>query len=239
MHRPQGSTSQKTGGAGAADDHQTHRNSNNAFASISSIGTTIPEHVEAQTPVVTSRSPSHPASQPYSVPAPIPVGIRSQPYSASGPSRAVVASTSHSVQHGQRHDGTLLDANASKKDYWQLAVQQLQEEGSSIAEQIAGLNQAIVNTEHTDLATLLLHATERSHQALKAKRWKIKIGSKDIELRERFDRLIKTCLLFQEVGNAAASIDPLHARLPLAGFCVLMQVRLPTRRYCYHSGITN
>ena len=231
--------SRKTRGAGAAYEQQNHRNSNDAFASISSIGTALPEHVEAQAPVVTSSSPSHPTSQPNSVPAPIPAGIQSQPYSASGPSRAVVASTSHSVQHGQRHDGALLDAIVSKKDYWQLAIQQLQKEDSSIAEQIAGVHEAIDKTEHTDLATLLLHATERSHQALKAKRWKIKIGSGEIELREQFERLIKMFLLFQDVGNAATSIDPLHARLPLAGFCVLMQVRPPTRRCCYHSGITN
>jgi hypothetical protein len=45
-------------------------------------------------------------------------------------------------------------------------------------------------------------------------------------LHDQFDRLVKAVTLFKDVGNAAAIIDPLHAGLPLAGFCVLMQVGL-------------
>ena len=36
-------------------------------------------------------------------------------------------------------------------------------------------------------------------------------------------------MLFKDVGNAAASLDRLHAGIPLAGLCVLMGVRLYVR----------
>ena len=83
----------------------------------------------------------------------------------------------------------------------------------------------------TDVAAQLLHATDQSRQTLEAKRWKIVVGSKEINVREQFDRLVRGVMLFKDVGNAAASLDPLHAGIPLARFCVLMGVRLYYVRY--------
>jgi hypothetical protein len=50
------------------------------------------------------------------------------------------------------------------------------------------------------------------------------LAHEKLVLRDQFDQLVKAITLFKDVGNAAGSIDPLHAGLPLAGFCVLMQV---------------
>ena len=119
----------------------------------------------------------------------------------------------------------------AKKDYWQLAIQQLHKEDPSTIEQIAALQQAAAPTGQTDLAIQLRNATEQSRQTLEAKRWKIVVGSKEINVREQFDRLVRGVMLFKDVGNAAASLDPLHAGIPLAGFCVLMGVRLYSVRY--------
>lgn len=112
----------------------------------------------------------------------------------------------------------------TKKDYWQLAVEKLQEEDASITEQIAGVQQAAAAAGTTDFAAQLLQTTQQSKEALEAKRWKISTGSQDIVLRDRFDRLLKVLMGFKDVGAAAGMIDPLHAGLPLAGLCVLMQV---------------
>jgi hypothetical protein len=142
------------------------------------------------------------------------------------PSSNTNASLVASTPTPQRQDGISSDANASKKDYWQLAVDQLQEEDSSVAEQITGVQRAAASAGNADFAAQLLHIAQQGRQELELKRWKIITGSREIVLRDQFDRLVKAVTLFKDVGNAAASLDPLHAGLPLAGFCVLMQVGL-------------
>lgn len=90
---------------------------------------------------------------------------------------------------------------------------------------------------NADLATQLLHMTQQAQQALEARGWKIPVGSGELVLRDQFDRLVKAVTLFKDASTAAGSIDPLHAGLPLAGFCVLMQVWPVTRcaRYVGHT----
>ncbi|KAL8706420.1 MAG: hypothetical protein Q9225_007959, partial [Loekoesia sp. 1 TL-2023] len=77
----------------------------------------------------------------------------------------------------------------------------------------------------SDFATQLLHRTKESQQALEAKRWKITTSSGEVFVpRDKLDRLLKVVTVFKDVGKAAANLDPVHAGLPLAGFCVLMQM---------------
>jgi hypothetical protein len=104
----------------------------------------------------------------------------------------------------------------------------------SVAEQITGVQQAAVFTGNADFAAQLLHTTQQGQRELESKRWKISAGSREIVLRDQFDRLVKAITLFKDIGNAAGSIDPLHAGLPLAGFCVLMQVGLSIPEFVLH-----
>ena len=126
--------------------------------------------------------------------------------------------------------------NVVKKDYWQLAIDKLKEEDPSTADQIAAVQQAAAETGSTDFAAQLLRATKQSQATLEAKRWKIPTRGGEVVLRDHLDRLLKVVTVFKDVGNAAASLDPVHAGLPLAGFCVLMQVRpicvFPVRTAC-------
>ena len=86
------------------------------------------------------------------------------------------------------------------------------------------MQRAAADVGDQDFAVQLLYTTEQSQQALEVKRWKITSGSREFVLRDQFDWLVKAVTWFKGVGTAAGSIDPLHAGLPLAGFCVLMQV---------------
>lgn len=52
------------------------------------------------------------------------------------------------------------------------------------------------------------------------------VGSEEIVLRDQLDRLMRVVTSIKDVASAAASLDPLHAGLPLASSCVLMQVWL-------------
>jgi hypothetical protein len=82
-----------------------------------------------------------------------------------------------------------------------------------VADQIAAVRQAAAESGSTDFTAQLLHA-----------RWKVTASSREIVLRDQLDRLLKVVTVVKDVASAAASLDPVHAGLPLAGFCVLMQV---------------
>jgi hypothetical protein len=63
------------------------------------------------------------------------------------------------LQRGRQQDGTSKGANVAKKNYWQIAVDELQEEDSSTADQIAGVQQAAAAAGNADFAPQLLHTT--------------------------------------------------------------------------------
>jgi hypothetical protein len=153
-------------------------------------------------------------------PAAAATGLSSTPNS----DHATGATLPHNDPHGRQPDTTSSGTNAAKKDYWQLAIDKLQKEDSLVADQIAGVQQAAAESGSSDFAAQLLHATKQSQQALEAKRWKITTSSGEVVLRDQLDRLLKVVTVFKDVGNAAGSLDPVHAGLPLAGFCVLMQI---------------
>jgi hypothetical protein len=184
---------------------------------------TSPQHTTALLPERPKRQAS------AGKPSLITDGSHSLPPSTTNASRTASTSAPQNIQHSASQDANSSSANTSKKDYWQLAVDQLQAEDSSIAEQITGVQQAAAAAGDIDFTAQLLRTTQQGQQELESKRWKIGTGSGEIVLRDQFDRLVKAVTLFKDVGNAAGSIDPLHAGLPLAGFCVLMQVRTATQ----------
>ena len=54
--------------------------------------------------------------------------------------------------------------------------------------------------------------------------WRINLGDKSIKIREQADRIIKVVLVVKDLISSAASLDPIHAGLPLAGVCMLLPV---------------
>ena len=165
-----------------------------------------------------------PTSLPDRVKAPAPGAISSPPSSVLSAILPIVVGVSASGQDEAPAGTASSGATIKKKDYWQLAVEVLQREDSSTDKQITAVREAVVGGEHTDLPALLLQAAEEGRQALEAKRWTLKIGSRSIGVHEQFDRLINAISLFKDVGGAAASLDPLHAGIPFAGFCTLLQM---------------
>jgi len=210
--------SRKSGDGGATNTPNVPQEVRNAGASPQRTTAALPERPKPRASA--DRSSSTP-----SIPNLSGAGSQSLPSLTTDASHPASTSTSQNVQHSTSQDGTLSGANTSKKDYWQLAVDQLQEEDSAVADQIAGVQQAATAAGDVDFAAQLLYTTKQGQQELESKRWKIGTGSRRVVLRDQFDQLVKAVTLFKDVSNAAGSIDPLHAGLPLAGFCVLMQVR--------------
>ena len=192
-----------------------------------SVGPVEPPHAQQDAVGSSLHSASQsnaPTSLPDRVKAPAPGAISSPPSSIPSAIIPIVVGVSASGQDEAPSGTASSGATIKKKDYWQLAVDILQREDPSTDNQITAVREAVVGGEHTDLPSLLLQAAKEGRQALEAKRWTIKIGSRSIGVHEQFDRLINAILLFKDVGGAAASLDPLHAGIPFAGFCTLMQM---------------
>jgi hypothetical protein len=149
-------------------------------------------------------------------------GLSIQPSLCAAANHAISQNKPQDGQSTERNDGPPRAKEATKKDYWQLAVKMLQEEDTSMSSKIAGLQQAAMVAGDEDFAKQLLQATEQSKQALTAKRWKL---GREVILRDQLDRLLKVVSSFKEIVTVIGTIDPIHAGLPLAGFCILMQVR--------------
>jgi N-terminal domain of NWD NACHT-NTPase len=56
--------------------------------------------------------------------------------------------------------------------------------------------------------------------------WKIRIPwrREPMSIRDLVDKIINVVLKFKDVANVAASIDPIHVGIPVAGICVLLPV---------------
>ena len=126
--------------------------------------------------------------------------------------------------HNSTQDEGLSSVHAEKKDYWQLALDELQKEDSSIKGQVDAVQRAAAEAGNADFATQLLRTTQQEQEELESKRWKISVGSRKVVLRDHFDRLVKAITFIKEISNAIGNVDPVHAGLPLAGFCVLFSV---------------
>ena len=219
--------SRKERDVGAADKQKPRYDPEDDSTSQQFTIAPLPERLKPQAFVVTSKTQSpagDKSSSSPSPPAPSSAESRLQLSLTTSSSRAASTTTPHNVPHGKRQGRNPSGTNAAKKDYWQLAVERLQEGDSSVADQITGVQQAAADAGDANFAVQLLRTTEQSQRVLEAKRWKIATGSREFVLRDQLDRLVKAVTLFKDVGTAAGSIDPLHAGLPLAGFCVLMQV---------------
>ena len=105
-----------------------------------------------------------------------------------------------------------------------MALDELQKEDSNMSEQVAALQRAAAEAGNTDFSEQLLHTTQQEQKGLESKRWKISIGSREVVLRDQFDRLVKAITFIKDLSNAIGNVDPVHAGLPLAGFCVLLSV---------------
>jgi hypothetical protein len=65
------------------------------------------------------------------------------------------------IGYSTAQDETSSGANATKKHYWQLTIDELQEEDLLIAEEIKGVQQAAVTTGNTDFTAQLLYTTQQ------------------------------------------------------------------------------
>ena len=116
--------------------------------------------------------------------APDPADYRSSPSLPTSSGQGVLNTTPQDSQHERRGGGSLPGTHVAKKDYWRLAVDQLQQEDQSVAEQIAAVQQAAHENGGVDFIAQLLDATNQAQQDLEHRRSKITIGSREYLLRD-------------------------------------------------------
>ena len=112
----------------------------------------------------------------------------------------------------------------SHKDYWTIASQKLRAE-PALAEALDRIQAAALLEGH-NLADVLLSETEKRKNQLLQKRWKINLAGKEITLHDKLSKICKSVQGFKDMGSQVAGLDPLHAGLPWAGLCLLMQIAL-------------
>ncbi|KAL2010007.1 hypothetical protein VTN00DRAFT_5814 [Thermoascus crustaceus] len=64
------------------------------------------------------------------------------------------------------------------------------------------------------------------------KEWRVKVGEKSVNLRDQVDRIIKVVVVVKDLMSSAASLDPVHAGLPCAGVCLLLQLVVNSSEQC-------
>ena len=79
------------------------------------------------------------------------------------------------------------------------------------------------------LKQLLEHAMEARRTNI-ASQWKLKWGDKEINVREKAEKLVGWIVKFKEVVDVAVQYDPVHAALPWAGVRFILTV-CPSRAY--------
>lgn len=209
------------GGAVDKSRHQPCDNAHNKDASQASTVPSVPERVPRRTDKDAFLSPGAPA------PAPTPATAAIQSPPAPSSNHTSSATTPQDDAHEAQPDTSPSSPSATKKDYWQLATEVVQKEDSSLGVYIAEAHQAAVETGITDFAARLLNETKKGQAALEAKRWKITTSKGEVVIRHQLDRLVKVVTAYKGIITTVGTVDPVHAGLPLAGFCVLMQASAP------------
>ena len=67
---------------------------------------------------------------------------------------------------------------------------------------------------------------EGKRQLCVDRRWKVALGGKTIVLREKADAVVTLIGKFKDIGSIAVDADPVHAGLPWAGICMLLQIAI-------------
>lgn len=119
--------------------------------------------------------------------------------------------------------GYTSDFHPPSFDYWRDAAHQLEQSDPALTKALEKIQEAASNHSQP-LADTLLAETSKRRDQLVERRWKIRLAGREHFIREKLESIIKSIQAFKELGNTASALDPLHAGLPWAGACLVMQI---------------
>ena len=116
-------------------------------------------------------------------------------------------------------------------DLWQLAYIKFSEDNPDLKQKYQRmLLKDLESPGEEDLQTKMSSILSRNLNKMTSRQWSIKWKGKPRQVRDQVDRIVKVVQIAKDFGSAAAGLDPIHAGLPWAGVCILLQVRsFPTR----------
>ena len=113
-----------------------------------------------------------------------------------------------------------------RPDLWQLAYIKLSEEDPNLVQKYERM---LLNDSESsgkdELQTKVSSILSRNLNKMTSRQWSIKWKGKPRQIRDQFDRIVKVVQIAKDFGSAAAGLDSIHAGLPWAGVCILLQVR--------------
>jgi hypothetical protein len=65
---------------------------------------------------------------------------------------------------------------------------------------------------------------ERQVERMQSREWKVRLLGKSIKVRTQVERILNIVSILKDLGMQAASVDPIHAGLPVAGLCLILSV---------------
>lgn len=124
-------------------------------------------------------------------------------------------------------DGSSLSSRDGqiKSNYWARAMLELQVDQPSVILVFSELQIQQTSSNVSVIDSLLSEVNLRKGE-LEEKRWKHKFGDKTFVLHDQLIKIAKAVQAFKDLGGTLAGLDPIHAGLPWAGICFLMQLTI-------------
>ncbi|KAK4691497.1 hypothetical protein P7C71_g5516, partial [Lecanoromycetidae sp. Uapishka_2] len=114
----------------------------------------------------------------------------------------------------------------TKRDFWAEAGKKLGQLKPDVYQKLELAIQEGSNASGTLEERIRLDLSNKI-AAITDRQWRIKWGARvNIPMRGLLEGVVKALEKFKDVGSAAASLDPVHAGLPLAAVCVLLPLIL-------------
>ena len=118
----------------------------------------------------------------------------------------------------------MIDATL-RPDLWQLAYNKFSVEEPNLVQKYERmLLKDPASPGNEDLQTKMSSILSRKLNEMASRQWSIKWKGKPRQVRDQVDRIVKVVQIGKDFGSAAALLDPIHAGLPWAGVCILLQV---------------
>jgi hypothetical protein len=88
----------------------------------------------------------------------------------------------------------------------------------------ASLPGVLTSKNYVDKEKQLSALVKVQVERMESREWKIKLGRKTIKIRKQVEGIIKILSAVKDFGTQAATLDPVHAGLPVAGLYLILSV---------------
>ena len=140
------------------------------------------------------------------------------------------ASATPSASAGESDTAASPEAGPSERQNastgcWALAASELQLDNPTVAKTLIEI-QRQSSSDHHEIIDSLVSGIEVRRSEFEQKRWRLQLAGKGIILREQLSKISKAVQNFKGLGDTLTGLDPIHAGLPWAGICFVMQLTL-------------